>query len=76
MGAARRVTLLRRLERQEGVNHLRMAFRVGPILRDLGPLRAEPFLIGIAVLGNERVQPLRMRQHHPETHGGAVVVNV
>lgn len=53
-----------------------MRFRVGPEAGNAGPFLAQTFVIGIAILGDKRVQALGMRQHQAETDRRAVIVNV
>jgi uncharacterized OB-fold protein len=53
-----------------------MRFRIGPILRNTGPLGAEPFLIGIGILDDKRLQPLRMRRDDAEADRAAIVMKV
>ena len=76
MGGAGDVALPRRLEGKEGVHHLRVGAGIGPVLGDPGPFRAEPVRVGVAVLGDECPQPLRMRQHDAKAHRRTVVVDV
>src|ERR1700733_12911841 len=51
-----------------------MRFRVGPILRNPGPLGAEAFRIDVGILDDERLQPLRMRRHDAKADRAAIVV--
>src|SRR5208282_3623192 len=55
---------------------LRMGFWVGPILRDAGPFGAQAFLIGIGILNDESLHPLRMRQDDAEADRPAVVMKI
>lgn len=48
MRGAEGVTLFGRCERHERIEHFRMRFRIGPILRNGGPLGAQAFLIRLA----------------------------
>ena len=51
MRGAQRVTLFGRCLRYEGIEHFRMRFWIGPVLRDAGPLCAKAFLLGVGILG-------------------------
>src|SRR5262249_6221681 len=53
-----------------------MRFRIGPILRDAAPLRAQPFLVGIGILNDESSQALRMRRDDAEPDRPTIVVKV
>src|SRR6516164_9680400 len=53
-----------------------MRLWIGPILRDGGPLRAQTLLIGVGILDDESLHPLRMRQEHAETDRPAIVMKV
>src|SRR6516165_6016529 len=53
-----------------------MRLWIGPILRDGGPLRAQALLIGVGILDDESLRPLRMRQEHAETDWAAVVMKI
>src|SRR5215475_15997346 len=53
-----------------------MRFWIDPILRYGGPLRAEALRVGIGILDDESLHPLRMRQEHAETNRPAVVMKV
>jgi hypothetical protein len=63
MRGADGVTLFGRCERHERIEHFRMRFRIGPILRNGGPLGAQAFLIRIGILDDKRLQPLRRRSN-------------
>ena len=76
MRGAKRVTLFRRRERHERVEHFRARFRIGPILRDAGPLGAQAFLIDIGILDDERPQSLRMRRDDAKADRPAIVMKV
>jgi hypothetical protein len=49
---------------------------VGPEGAPRRPQRAQAILVGHGVLDDERVEPLGMRQHHAESDGPAVVLEV
>jgi hypothetical protein len=51
-----------------------MRFRIGPILRNAGPLGAQAFLIGIGILDDKRLQPLRMRRDDAKADRPAIVM--
>src|ERR1700733_5131771 len=68
------MTLFGRCERHERIEHFWMRFRIGPILRDAGPLGAQAFLIDIGILDDERLQPLRMRRHDAKADRPAIVM--
>ena len=54
MRGAEGMTLFGCGKRHERIEHFRMRFRIGPILRNAGPLGAEAFLIGIGILDDGR----------------------
>ena len=68
------MTLFGRCERHERIEHFRMRFRIGPILRNGGPLGAQAFLIRIGILDDERLQPLRMRRDDAKADRPAIVM--
>jgi hypothetical protein len=70
------VTLFGRGERHECIEHLKMRFRIGPILRDAGPLGAEAFPIRIGILDDKPLQLLRMRRHDAKADRPAIVMKV
>ena len=70
------MTLFGGFEREERIDHFGMRFRVGPVPGDAGPLRAEAFLVGVGVLDDQRLQPLRMGQDHAKADRRAIVVKV
>src|SRR5882757_6037815 len=74
MRGAERMTLFGRSPRHKRVEHLGMRLRIGPILRDAGPLRAQALLIGVGILDNESLHPIRMLQNHAQTDWPAVVM--
>src|SRR5580704_3382632 len=76
MRGALRMTLFSRRQRYKGIEYFKMRFWIGPILRDTSPLCAEAFLIGIGILDDERLHPLRMRQNDAEADWPAVVMKV
>ena len=76
MRGAEGVTLFGRCERHERIEHFRMRFRIGPILRNAGPLGAQAFLIGIGILDDKRLQPLRMRRDDAKADRPAIVMKV
>src|SRR5580704_11224819 len=76
MRGAQRVTLFGRRERHERIEHFRVRFRIGPILRNAGPLGAQALLIRIGILDDKRLQPLRMRQDDAKADRPAIVVKV
>src|SRR5271165_5438445 len=76
MRSSRRMALFGCGIGHKGVNHFRMRFWIGPILRDYGPLRAQALLIGVGVLNYESLHPLRMRQDHAEAHRPAIVMEI
>ena len=53
-----------------------MRFRIGPILRNAGPLGARAFLIRIGILNDKRLQPLRMRRDDAKADRSAIVMKV
>ena len=53
-----------------------MCFRIGPVLRNAGPLGAQAFLIDIGILDDKRLQPLRMRRDDAKADRPAVVMKV
>jgi hypothetical protein len=53
-----------------------MRFRIGPILRNAGPLGAQAFLIGIGILDDKRSQPLWMRRDDAKADRPAIVMKV
>jgi len=53
-----------------------MRFRIGPVLRNAGPLGAEAFLIRIGILDDKRLQPLRMRRDDAEADRAAEVAGL
>src|SRR3984885_12602264 len=74
MRSAECVTLFGRRERHERVEHLRVSFRIGPMLRDAGPLGAQAFLIPFGVWDDKRLQPFRMRRHDVKADRPAIVM--
>ena len=76
MRGAERVTLFRRRERHERVEYFSMRFRIGPILRNAGPLGAQAFLIDIGILDDKRPQSLRMRRDDAKADRAAIVMKV
>ena len=72
-----RVLPLRGLRLQKGLQR-RPVFGTGvfPVLLDRVSARAEPFLVGIAVLRHNRGDPFRMPDRQPETNGGAVIEDI
>ena len=70
------MTLFGRCERHERIEHFRMRFRIGPILRNGGPLGAQAFLIRIGILDDKRLQPLRMRRDDAKADRPAIVMKV
>jgi len=76
MRGAQRVTLFGRRERHEHIEHFRMRFRIGPILRNGGPLGAQAFLIRIGILDDKRLQPLRMCRDDAKADRPAIVMKV
>ncbi len=53
-----------------------MRFRIGPILRNGGPLGAQAFLIRIGILDDKRLQPLRMCRDDAKADRPAIVMKV
>ena len=76
MRGAERVTLLGRCERHERIEHLRMRFRIGPILRNAGPLGAQALLIRVGILDDERLQPFPMRRDDAKADRPAIIMKV
>ena len=76
MGCAGEVALLGCLERKKSVEHFRVSFRIGPVFRDLSPFGSEACLIDIAVLNDERMKLIGMRQNDAEADWRAVVVKI
>ena len=74
MRGAERMTLFGRGERYEPIEHLRMRFGIGPILRNAGPLGAKAFLIDVGILDDKRLQPLPMRRHDAKADRAAIVM--
>ena len=74
MRGAQRVTLFGRRERHERIEHFRMRFRIGPILRNSGLLGAQAFLIRIGILDDKRLQPLRMRRDDAKADRPAIIM--
>ena len=70
------MTLFARCERHERIEHFRMRFRIGPILRDAGPFGAQAFLIGIGILDDKRSKLIRMRRDDAKADRPAVVMKV
>ena len=70
------MSLSRRLKRQEGIEYLRVGNRVRPIFRDLRPFGAEALLVCVAVLNDQGLHALRMRDGNTETDWCSVIVKV
>jgi hypothetical protein len=70
------VTLFGRRERHERIEHFRMRFRIGPILRNAGPFGAQAFPIGIGILDDKRLQPFRMHRDDAKADRPAIVMKV
>ena len=51
-----------------------MRFRIGPILRNAGPLGAQAFLIRIGILDDKRLQPPGMLRHDAKADRPAIVM--
>ena len=76
MGRAGDVPLLGGLERKKSVEHLRMSVRIRPVFRDLGPFGSKARFVDVAVLNDERMQLIGVRQNDTEADRRAVVVKV
>src|SRR6202012_1535021 len=76
MGRASEVSSLSGVERKKGIQHLRMGLWIRPIFCDLGPFGSEACLIDIAVLSDERMQLIGVRQNDAEADRRAVVVKI
>ena len=51
-----------------------MRFRIGPILRNAGPLGTQAFLVGIGILDDKRRHPLGMLRHDAKADRSAIVM--
>src|SRR5580704_17444108 len=76
MRGTQRVTLFGCGTRHKGIEHFRMRFWIGPILRDAGPLCAKALFIGISILDDESLHPLRTRQNHAEADRPPVIMKI
>ena len=68
------MTLFGRGERYDGIENFGMGFRIGSILRNTGPLGAEPFLIGIGILNDQRARARWMRRYNAKADRPAIVL--
>jgi hypothetical protein len=73
---AREVPLFGSFERKKSVQHLGMSFWIFPIFRDLGLLGTKARFVDVAVLDDERVQSIWVRQNDTEPDRRAVIVEV
>ena len=76
MGRAGDVPLLGCLEGKKSVKHLRMVFRIRPVFRDLGPFGSKARFVDVAVLNDERMQLIGVRENDTEADRRAVVVKI
>jgi hypothetical protein len=70
------MTLFGRLEGHEGIDDLRMRFWISPVFGNPGPFRAEASLVDVAVLDDQGVKPLRMRQNDAEPYRRTVIMEI
>ena len=76
MRGAGDVPLLGGLEGKKSVKHLRMSLWISPVFRDLGPFGSKARFVDVAVLNDQRMQLIGVRQNDAEADRCAVIVKV